>query len=250
MLRSRLRALNTEQVFSQLSHIRGCELTFLVVVLVCLRVPHVCCLLNMRKLACETHILSGVSKISPMLTYALCQTESSFWSMLKYWPLYSIAVGNNSDRETSLVVRTLWYPVLPGSFSVKYRCWEKITELSNRSLQLIESNQTQQPILKKRGKQLPLDVNHRDSDALVTAGILSRIPDRPLSTTLVFVVMVCGWKNNWFWFAIIQLPLLFKPLLRVFLAGKQGKRPGDCCLHTLSVCFSAKNWKTTVAEER
>lgn len=144
VLRSRLRALNTEQVFSQLSHIRGCELTFLVVVLVCLRVPHVCCLLNMRKLACETHILSGVSKISPMLTYALCQTESSFWSMLKYWPLYSITMGNNSDRETSLVVRTLWYPVLPGSFSVKYRCWEKITELSNRSLQFdwIQSNST------------------------------------------------------------------------------------------------------------
>lgn len=117
-------------------------------------------------------------------------------------------------------------------------CWEK-KKSHNSAIEvssLIESNQTQQHILKKRGKQLPLDVNHGDSDVLVTAGILIRIPDQPLSTT----VMVCGWKNNWFWFAIIQLTLLFKPLLHVFLAGKQGKRPGDCCLHTLSVCFSAK----------
>lgn len=33
------RALNTEQVFSQLSHIHGCELTFLVVVSGCFGVP-------------------------------------------------------------------------------------------------------------------------------------------------------------------------------------------------------------------
>lgn len=170
-----------------------------------------------------------------MLTYALCQTESSFWSMLKYCPLYSIAMGNNSDTETSLVVRTLWYPVLPGSFSVKYGAGKKKSYNSAIEVpSLIESNQAQQHILKKRGKQLPLDVNHRDGDMLVTVGILSRIPHRPLSTILVFIVMVCGWKNNWFWFAIIQLTLLFKPLLHVFLAGKQGKRPGDCCLHTLS----------------
>lgn len=116
-----------------------------------------------------------------MLTYALCQTESSFWSMLKYWPLYSIAMGNNSDIETSLVVGTLWFPVLPGSFSVKHRAGKKKSHNSAIEVSsLIESNQTQQHILKKRGKQLPLVVNHRDSDVLVTASILSRIPDQPL----------------------------------------------------------------------
>lgn len=60
-----------------------------------------------------------------MLTYALCLTESAFCSMLKYWPLYSIAVGNNSDTETSLVAISCQNQVLPGSFPVKYGAGEK-----------------------------------------------------------------------------------------------------------------------------
>lgn len=79
-----------------------------------------------------------------MLTYALCLTESAFCSMLKYWPLYSIAVGNNSDTETLLVI-SCQNPVLPGSFSVKYGAGEKISHSSAievSSLNAIKLNST------------------------------------------------------------------------------------------------------------
>lgn len=184
-----------------------------------------------------------------MLIYALCQTESAFWSMLKYWPLYSVTMGNNSDTETSLVVcgthsyqiHFLWNTVLGKKIS-----HNSAIEVSS----LIESNQTQQHILKKvlkKNKQLPLDVSHRDS-AVLPHCMHPQLHSRPtpLHHTSLHshgvrldkqLVLVCDNTTD-------------TSLLHIFLVGKQGKWPGDCRLHTLSVCFSAKYWKTTVGEEQ
>lgn len=156
---------------------------------------------------------------------------------------------NNSVTEKSLVVRALWaltiqVPSLTRFLSCEIQCWGKnITQLSHRSLKVwIPSDSTAhvQEVLKE-ASSLPLNVRLRDSVVLTVGSILSLIPDQPLRAMMFCIFSVCCRRNSWFWFAIIKLTALFKPLFRVmwafetvFLAGKQGRQPVDCWWYTLS----------------